>query len=183
MKKTGVKKIAARYVKALLAVAENAKVRTTVEKDLATLAEAAKTSDTFKSLLANPLLSGKQMAKIMSHLLQSVKAHEVTLRLVLVLSYRKRLQLLPEIAVLYAQAVAEERGEMKAELITAVKLSLKHIQSISDELSKAYGKTVSLEAKEDPKLLGGAVLRVGSQQLDSSVSGKLKRLEQKLKAA
>ncbi|MGE3712903.1 MAG: ATP synthase F1 subunit delta [Alphaproteobacteria bacterium] len=147
------------------------------------MAETEKTSDAFADLLANPLLSAEKLAKIMAQLMLSIKAHNLTGRFIIVLALRKRLGLLPEIAALYAQKVAEARGEMKAELVTAVPLSLKHIQNISDELSKAFGKTVSLEAKENPELLGGALLRIGSQQLDSSVAGKLKRLEQKLKAA
>lgn len=183
MKKTGSRKIAQRYVKALFDVAGIAHARDVVEKDLSVLAESAESSEAFAGFLANPLLSGAKLADIMDKVLSAAKAHDVTRRFIRVLAERKRMELLPEIARLYAAAVAEARGEMQAELVTASPLSLKNIQAISERLSKAFGKSVSLQTQENPKLLGGAILRVGSQQLDSSLAGKLKRLEQSLKAA
>lgn len=183
MKKTGSHKIAQRYVKALLAVAEEAKARDAVEKDLSLLAQAVEADDRFADFLANPLMTEKQQANLLNDILTPLDAHDVTRRFVALLAMRGRLPLLADIAQLYAAKVAEARGEMRAELITAAPLALKDIQAISAELSKAYGKTVSLEASQDESLLGGSVLRIDSKQLDGSLAGKLKRLEQKLKSA
>ena len=43
------------------------------------------------------------------------------------------------------------------------------------------GKEVAIEAKVDPSLLGGMIVRLGSRQIDTSLRTKLNMLELALK--
>ncbi len=183
MKKAGYRQIAERYVKALYDIASEAKARDAVEKDLGVLATLINESDELAALLVNPLLTRDQQAKAMEPVLAAIKAHAITKQFIATLAAQKRLPILADVARIFAQRAAEARGEIKAEAISAHALSLKDVAIITERLSKAYGRKVTLETSEDPELLGGVVLRIGSQQLDASFAGKLNRLKNKLKAA
>lgn len=181
MKSSGSRQIAERYVTALFDV--SAKDRAKVERDLSTLHMILAESEELQNLLSNPLLSREQQAKAMESVLKAIKSHAVTKQFITLLARQKRLALLPEIIVLFARRMSEARGEMKAELVSAAPLKKQDAEAISDRLSQAYGKKVVLELRQDPELLGGIVVKVGSVQLDASLSGKLRRLGHKLRAA
>jgi F-type H+-transporting ATPase subunit delta len=72
---------------------------------------------------------------------------------------------------------------MSAEMIAASPLKPEEAARVSDRLSKSFGKKVNLEVRHDPALLGGVILKIGSQQLDASLAGKIARLKVALQAA
>ena len=56
-------------------------------------------------------------------------------------------------------------------------------QELADTLRQKLGKTPKLTLTVDPKLLGGLVVKVGSQMIDTSLRTKLKNLEKLMKEA
>lgn len=181
MKNAGAKQVAARYVKALFDVSGDA--RDKVEKDLGALQAILQESKELKNLLSNPLLTRQQQGKAMSAVLAAIKAQSVTRDFVALLAKQKRLPLLPQAIALFLEKAAAERGEMKAEAVSALKLTVKDTDAISKTLSKTFGRKILLETRENPDLLGGVVIKIGSLQLDASIAGKLRRLGNKLRAA
>lgn len=183
MKTSGSKRIAERYVKALFEIAQATRATDAVEADLASLGKALNESADFRHFLNNPLLTMETRAAVMLDILTKIKASDLTRQFIGTLLQQKRLPLLPAILEEFAHVASAARGELSAELITAAPLKDKEIQAVTERLSKAYGQKLRLSVKEDPSLLGGVVLRIGSQQLDSSLAGKLRRLKNTLKAA
>lgn len=183
MKTIGAKRIAERYVKALFELAESADTVSGVEADLLALSHAILQSPEFSRFLSNPLLSRAIQAAAMDAMLKQLKAHEVTRKFIAALAHHRRLSLLPDAAEIFSRLAQASRGEMQAELVSAAALGKKELSAISDRLSTAYGKKVNLAVAEDAALLGGIVIKIGSQHIDGSLAGKLERLGQKLKAA
>jgi F-type H+-transporting ATPase subunit delta len=183
VKNSGSKRIAARYVKALLEVAGSASALELVEKDMQGLKQALATTPSFQHFLENPLLSRDNQAQIMTAILNNIGTHKVTQQFLAMLAKQRRLPVLPEIMQQFCDRVAEGRGEMKAELVSASTLSAQEVAMVSDRLAKAYGKKVVLDVRQQPELLGGIVVNIGSLRLDGSLAGKLKRLQVQLKAA
>lgn len=181
MKTSGAKKIAERYVKALFDASGDSLGK--VERDLVELQAALAWSKEFRQLLVNPLLTRDQQAKAMDAVLTSVKAHKLTRDFLNLLARKKRLPLLPEIIALFVEWSAKARGEMKAEVVSAAPLKDADVAAIGKRLAKLYGREILLETRQDPELLGGIVINIGSLRLDASLSGKLRRLGNKLKAA
>ena len=68
------------------------------------------------------------------------------------------------------------RGEATAEVVSAQKLTDQQFDAVGDALRRAVGTPVSVDARVDPSLLGGLVVRLGSRMVDSSLSTKLQRL-------
>jgi F-type H+-transporting ATPase subunit delta len=79
--------------------------------------------------------------------------------------------------------LAEHRGEVGAEVISAVPLSQEQLESVQRQLAGAVGKEVRLWTAVDPSLLGGLIVRVGSRMIDASIRTKLRQLELALKGA
>jgi F-type H+-transporting ATPase subunit delta len=183
MKTAGAKRIASRYVKALFEVAHEASALDAVEKDMASLGRMLAESEDFRQFLVNPLLTRQVQTDTMVALLGRMKAHKAMHPFVATLSHHRRLPILPEIIALFAEAVQSARGEMAAELIAASALKPIQVASVEQRLSQVYGKKVNLDVRQDPSLLGGIVVKIGSLQIDGSLAGKLERLELALKVA
>lgn len=183
MKTSGSKRVAERYVKALFEVVVADKATDLVEKDLLSLDAACKESKEFRHFLTNPLLSSDVRAQTMLAILAKMQVHQLTRQFIGMLIRQKRLGILPEIVALFADWASRARGELKGEVIAAAPLKSKEIKMITDSLSKAYDRTMVLSLKEQPDLLGGVVVKIGSLQLDSSLAGKMRRLKIALQAA
>ncbi len=183
MKTSGIKSIATRYVRALFDVAQAASALEAVEADMTSLAAALKDSKEFNDFLTNPLLPREVRAKSMLAILEKMKVDQVTRQFIGMLIAQKRLAILPQAAALFIEWAASARGELKAELIAAAPLKAKDIAMVGDRLGKAFGRKVNVDTRHDPALLGGVIVKIGSQQLDSSLAGKLNRLAVTLKVA
>ena len=183
MKKIEAKRIAERYVKVLFDVAQAASAVDAVESDLNALGKALAESAEFRHFLTNPLLPQTVRAQIMEALLAKMNVGKVTGQFIAMLVEQKRLAVLPEIIELFSLWASISRGELQAELVSATDLKAQQVGAIEQRLEKAYGKKMKLDVRQDPALLGGVVVKIGSVQLDGSLAGKMRRLKQALQAA
>jgi F-type H+-transporting ATPase subunit delta len=69
-----------------------------------------------------------------------------------------------------------------AQVTTAVPIDERQKAVIASRLARRLGKTVTLETKIDPAILGGVVAQVGDNVIDGSVRGRLERLRRTLTA-
>ena len=97
------------------------------------------------------------------------------------LAQNQRLQLAPEISELFDALKADVEKTVEAEVVSAVKLDDKQIQTIAAALKKRLGREVHVQATVDASLVGGAVIRAGDLVIDGSVTGRLRALETHLK--
>ncbi|HVB14146.1 MAG TPA: F0F1 ATP synthase subunit delta [Candidatus Dormibacteraeota bacterium] len=100
------------------------------------------------------------------------------LLLVLITSQRQRL--LPAIEEGYHQLVDKREGRVLAQLTTAVSVSAADQKQLAERLSERLHLAVRFEAKVDPSLLGGAVVRLGDRVFDASLTTRLQQLRQDL---
>lgn len=178
---TGKDTLAHRYAVALFDLAQEKKALAAVEKDMENLAELWNGSQPLQTAACNPALPKTATSGAFSEILKKTKAHALTKRFVEVLGENRRLALLPVIIASFQNVLKAERGEVAALVTSAVKLSAAHIKKLSLELHKATGKKILIEEKQDPALLGGLQIRIGSRLLDDSLAGKLERLKLKQK--
>jgi F-type H+-transporting ATPase subunit delta len=183
MKTSGSKKISERYVTALFEVAQQAGALSVVEKDLSAIAALLKASADFRAFLHNPLLSRSAHEKVAGEVLKHIGTNKVTNHFISLLARHKRLEFLPEIIELFLKKAASMRGELAAELITAKPVSKDSAIAVANALSTAYNKKIALTTHENPAILGGAIINIGSLQLDGSLAGKLNRLKTALHTA
>ena len=77
--------------------------------------------------------------------------------------------------------LAEERGEVTADVASAKALTKTQLDKLSKTLSERVGKTVTINATVDESLIGGLVVKVGSKMIDSSIRSKLNSLQNAMK--
>ncbi len=94
----------------------------------------------------------------------------------------RRLSYLSHILESFLREHAKRRGEHSGMLRVAHALTAPQLEAISATLGDLVGGRVHLTVSEDPSLLGGFVVKVGSRLIDTSVANKLTRLERHLKS-
>ena len=78
--------------------------------------------------------------------------------------------------------LASRRGESTASVTSAVPLSPQQLEQLSTALRSVLGgNKVSIDARVEPEILGGLVVKVGSRLFDSSIRSKLQRLQLAMK--
>jgi F-type H+-transporting ATPase subunit delta len=93
-----------------------------------------------------------------------------------VLAENRRVELLPEIAALYAQHRADAERIVKATVTSAQPLEAIEVEALRISLKKRLGREVELATAIDPALIGGAVIDAGDVVIDGSIRTKLARL-------
>jgi len=81
----------------------------------------------------------------------------------------------------FGRLAADHRGETTAEIVTAYPLKDDQVAALKAQLRARAGRDVNLDASVDPNLLGGIVVKLGSQMIDASIRTKLNRLAQAMK--
>ena len=80
----------------------------------------------------------------------------------------------------FVDLCSKKRGEIKAELLAAKELNKNDIDKVKNELAENFGSNIKLIYKHDPSLIGGLVIKVGSNMVDSSIKNKLQLIEKQM---
>ena len=93
----------------------------------------------------------------------------------------RRLFTLPQLVERLGELIAEERGEVTADVVTAAPLSEDQQRRLTETLAQKSGRTVKLNTRVDESLIGGMIVKLGSQMIDSSIRSKLASLQNVMK--
>jgi F-type H+-transporting ATPase subunit delta len=165
--------IAARYATAVFELAQEEKSVEALEKDFASLQAMIDESPELARLVRAPVFSREDQAKGLNGVLHRMEAAPLTRRFVLMLASKRRLFALSDVMRVFGQMVAKMRGEVSASVTSARPLNDAEVESLKQILKSKLGRDARLEAKVDPSLLGGLVVKVGSRMIDSSLRTKL----------
>jgi F-type H+-transporting ATPase subunit delta len=168
--------LAGRYALAIFELAQEENALASVDRDFATLKELIGGSADLRRLVRAPVFDSDEQAKGMNAILHRLEAAPLTRRFVLLLTSKRRLFALVPIIDAFAKLVAQERGEISAEVTSARPLNGGEVAELKQILKSKLGRDARLDAKVDPSLLGGLVVKVGSRMIDSSLRTKLNGL-------
>jgi F-type H+-transporting ATPase subunit delta len=172
-------RVASRYVKSLLGLAEEQKALEQVHTDMQLFASVCSSSREFVNMLRSPIIKHEKKRDILEAIFKS-KVHKLTMAIIDMLTKKNREPLLPAIALEFHNAYNHYKGIEKASVTTTVALDDKMKADI-EALVKKLGsnKQVELVQKIDKSLIGGFILNVGDRQIDASIKSKLKTLKTK----
>jgi F-type H+-transporting ATPase subunit delta len=173
--------LAGRYASALFELASEAGTVSAVEGDLETLAEALRESPELRALIKNPEVSRKALGRVLAGLGTELKLSDLTKNFLGVLAQNRRVGELPKVIRAFQSIAAAQRGEVTAEVASAHPLSGEQLATLEQKLRARQGRTVKLKTRVDPDLLGGLVVTIGSQRIDSSIRSRLNSLAQAMK--
>lgn len=173
---TGATGLSGRYATALFELADDEKALDTTATDLVALGSLIGESRDLAELIRSPVVSREDQGRAMAAILYKAGMSPLTQRFVGVVAENGRLSALPAMISAYQTLLAEHRGQISAEVVSAQALNEKQLNTIKDSLKKAMGSQVAVDAHVDPGLLGGLIVKVGSRMIDSSLRTKLQRL-------
>lgn len=165
--------IARPYAQALFDIAQGDKSLDKVEQGLVSISDMASESGDFSRFLRSPVISTDAKSVAVDAILKQSKVDPTVGNFVRVVAANGRLFALPAIIKAFRDLAAKERGEVTADVTSAVPLSKAQLSSLAATLKQKIGKTVTLNEHVDPSLIGGLQVKVGSQMIDSSLKTKL----------
>lgn len=170
-----------RYALALFELAADGKAIDRVEQSLAAVRDALDGSDDFRALVNSPVVARGLAAKAVLATADSLGLDPTTRSFLGVLAENRRLGELPRIIRAFRQLAARHRGEVTAEVTSAHALSGDQVDALKQQLRTRLGRDVTVDLSVDPDLLGGLVVRIGSQMIDSSIRTRLNALSSAMK--
>jgi F-type H+-transporting ATPase subunit delta len=173
--------LAGRYASALFDLARDQRQIDVVGRSLEALASALVDSKDFEGLVASPLVGRQQAAKAFAGLGTELALDPITANFLGVLARNGRKKELRSIIRAFKRLAADHRGETTAEIVTAYPLKDDQVAVLKQQLRARAGRDVILDTRVDPNLLGGIVVKLGSQMIDASIRTKLNRLASAMK--
>ena len=170
-----------RYALALFELARDAKSIDAVEDSLSRVRDAIDQSAEFKALIASPVVARGAAVKAVLAAGDQLGVDGVTKNFLGVLAENRRLGALPQIIRAFRQLAARHRGEVAAEVTSAHPLTEDQVGELKQQLRTRVGREVAVDLSVDPALLGGLVVRIGSQMIDSSIRTRLNALASAMK--
>ncbi len=164
------------YAEALLSLAQSHNLADQFQQDTGVILELLAVSPELQQFLANPLISPDAKKNVLRQLTTN-KVHGYFLNFLMLLVDRRRINLLAAICEQYRALLRKQRNIVLAEVTSAVELTEAQRQAVVEKVKAMTGAAdVELAIATDPELIGGVVIKVGSQVFDASLRGQLRRL-------
>ena len=171
--------IAAPYAAALFELSEGA--LDTLEADVSALAAALDASADLRGVIASPLLTREEQGAAIGAVAARMGLSPLVANTLALMATKRRLFVLPQLLADLTARIAAARGEVTAEVTSAVPLTPAQAAALAETLSAKAGKTVKLKTTVDGSLIGGLVVKLGSRMIDTSVKAKLAALQNAMK--
>ena len=173
--------LAGRYASALFDLARDQRQIESVGKSLESLSQALVDSKDFAELVESPLVSRDEAQKAFGAIAPQLGLDPITGNFLAVLARNGRKNQLRPVIRAFRRLAAEHRGETVADVVTARSLNDDQLAQLKQQLRARAGRDVNIDATVDPDILGGIIVKLGSQQIDASIRTKLNRLAQAMK--
>jgi F-type H+-transporting ATPase subunit delta len=173
--------IAERYATAVFELAREDGALPSLEQDVEALDAALADSAELRVMIASPLFSRAEQGAAVAMIADRMGLTELLARTLSLMAAKRRLFVLPQMLHQLAEMIAEEKGEMTAEVRSAKALTKAQAEKLAAAIKASVGKDVKLKTAVEPALIGGLVVKVGSKMIDSSIRSKLDALKNSMK--
>ncbi|HYY68335.1 MAG TPA: ATP synthase F1 subunit delta [Terriglobales bacterium] len=170
-----------RYARAFAdVVIENRLDLRQVEEQLGAVVSIVEAAPMLRAVWENPSIEARQKLAVLDQIIARIGASRMLRNFIAVLIDHRRVAALPEIARQFELELNERLGLADAEVTSARELSDPEKRALETRVAEVTGKKVRARYKTDSKVLGGAVVQVGSTIYDGSIRGQLEKLKEAL---
>ena len=173
--------IAARYASAVFELAKDASDLKTLESNVQDLDTVLADSSDIRGLINSPVVSREDQANAIAAVAKKMKLMPIVSNTLALMASKRRLFVLPALVAQLRALIAEEKGEITAEVISAKAMTKTQTDKLAKAIKARIGKDVKIDATVDEELIGGLVIKVGSQMIDTSIRSKLNSLSNVMK--
>lgn len=174
---TIVEGVAGRYASALFDLANESGKAADVERDLAAFRGLMNESPDLVRLVRSPVISAEDQSRALAAILEKAGIGGLASNFLKLIAKNRRLFAVEDIIKVFQALAAKARGEVTAEVTSALPLNDAQTAALKETLKASVGKDVTLQARVDPAILGGLIVKVGSRMIDSSLKTKLQNLK------
>jgi len=171
--------IAQPYAQALMSVAESKNQTEEFGEDVRSLLNLLQNSSELQGFIGNPFIEPDKKKAVINEVIGDSNSNLRNFLMLLV--DRRRILLLEPICEQYITLLRQKNQTVLAEISSAVPLSQEQEQAIREKvIAMTNARQVDLETKIDRDLIGGVIIKVGSQVIDASLRSQLRRLSLRL---
>ena len=170
-------RVAARYAKSLLDLAQEQDKLDVIKSDVDNLQEMLGNRD-FYLLMKSPIVSPAKKKNILESIFSAAKLDEMTAAFARILVTKGRESNLPEIVTAFQQQYKFLKNITSVQITSATTLTDAEMNDIRAKLlaSDATGQEVDIQTTIDPSLIGGFILEYNGKVYDASVAHKLSEI-------
>lgn len=168
--------MAGRYATALFELAEEAGDLDSVASDLDDFAALLDESSDLERLVRSPVFAREDQANAIAAVLDRAGIGGLVARFIGLVTHNRRLFAIRDMIRAFRVLMARHRGEVSAEVTSAEPLSAAQTDALAAALKERLGRDARIDARVDPSLLGGLIVRVGSRMIDTSLRTRLNNM-------
>ena len=172
-----------RYARALLDVARVEADPRAVEQELAAVVELFRGHADLWKVMTNPAVPVTRKRAIVEELLPKLGLTQVLQKLLVLLTARDRIVLLPDLLAAYRSRLMDYLKVVRANVTSAVVLPADRVAALEASLGALTGLKVVMTTATDAGLMGGIVTRIGSTVYDGSVKRQLEKMRERIQSA
>jgi len=173
--------VAERYASALFELAREESAIDRVEGELGNVFAMLDASADLRRMVESPVFAAEEQERAIGAVAETAGITGLTGNFLRLIARNRRLFALPGMIRVFRDLAAKNRGQVTAEVTSAHPLSEAQIEALKAALKAKVGKDVTLNARTNPALLGGLVVKVGSRMIDSSLRTRLMNVKTQLK--
>ena len=172
---------ASRYASAIFELALETKGLDKVESDLDVVANIYESNEDFRKVVKSAIFSREQQVGVIRALGKKVKLSDLTINSICLMAQKRRLFSVESMVEHFKRLASAYRGEIKVNITSASKLSKSQEEEIRNFFEEETKSSVILNIEQDETLIGGLLIKVGSNLIDSSIRSQLINVENKMK--
>ncbi|WP_116083737.1 F0F1 ATP synthase subunit delta [Tropicimonas sp. IMCC34011] len=173
--------IAGRYAAALFDLAKGEGKLDVLERDVDTLAAALDQSADLRELIHSPVYTRQEQRTGVLAVGEKAGLDPLTRNTLGLMADNRRLFALPQFVAAAREMIAEDKGEVTADVTSAIELDDSQRGRLAETLKSRFGKDIKLNTTVDDSLIGGLIVKVGSKMIDTSVRARLAALRNSMK--
>jgi F-type H+-transporting ATPase subunit delta len=168
------------YAEALISLAQEKDLTDAIGNDIRSLRDLFNESAELRSFLASPLVKAEDKKEV----IKKIAAEQINpflLNFLLLLVDRQRISFVDGVFNKYLENLRKLNNIVLAEVTSAVKLYEGEAEKLVEKIQNLTGADgVELETNVDPDIIGGVIIKVGSQIYDASIRGQLRRISRSM---
>ncbi len=170
------------YAAALMSLAKSKELTERFAEDVRGLINIMDESPELKQFMGNPVIKPEDKKAVIQRMVGE-QIDPFMRNFLMLLIDRGRIIFLEQIGKQYLSLLRELNQTVLAEVTSIVELNEDQKNTVRERVKSMTGaREVEIETKIDPSLLGGVIIKIGSQIIDSSLQGQLRRIGISLKA-
>ena len=174
--------MAGRYAAALFSLAKDSRSIDAVAADLKAFDGLVRENPDLQTLVRSPVFSADDQTRALKAVLERVGIGGLAASFLQLVAAKRRLFAVRDMIRGFQALDDADRGISRAEVTVAAQLSDDDRAALEQALKDATGgKSIAIDLKVDPEIIGGIVVRLGSRMVDASIKTKLNSIRTRMK--